>query len=310
MVFLILITSDVFLNIILHAWFNHIVLINSDILTLARALLIRVVLLYILVRFGAVVRIIALLLCSNIHVGLLTDRALMCSMTALACTMSSSNILRLLMVYLTRSMSMSCLPLPLTLMLSCGSSTTLTLSILCLLLGWRWWLLLTWVKLVTNSTVLHTRANDVRKSVVVAMNLQRICNDRLNSVVVTHHLHLLYHTKCRVSRAWRITLRENFVIVSGDEEVGNRVASPNLDLAVVASKNNAVAWLHKSHTYAVVWNINWVVNTSTYWFLLSCSCMMISSWSATIRLSKLNIAIHPWATSRLTKSISKLLMEI
>lgn len=311
MIFLIfiLVASYVFLNVILHAWFNHIVLINSDILTLARALLIGVVFLYILVRFRAVLRIIALLLCSNIYMWLLTDWALMGSLTAMGLPMSCPDILRLLMMYLTWSMSMTSLTLPLALVLSCGCSTTLTLSILC----WCWWLLLARVELIANSTVLHTRANDVRKSIVVAMNLQRIRNDRLNSVVVPHHFHLLYHAERRVSRTWRVTLRKNFVIVSGDEKVGYGVASANLDLAVVASKNNAFTWLHQGHTHAVVWNINWVINTSTTaWLLLRWSSMMIASWSTTIRLSKLNITIlHSWGTSRLlTKSISELLVEI
>jgi hypothetical protein len=50
-------------------------------------------------------------------------------------------------------------------MLSCCSSSTL--SILC-----RWCLLLARMELVTNATILHSRANNLGETIVVALNLQ------------------------------------------------------------------------------------------------------------------------------------------
>ena len=56
-------------------------------------------------------------------------------------------------------------------------------------------LLLAIVELVSNTIVLHARANYMLKPIVVPLNFKCVCNDGLYSIVVTHHLHLIDNTK-------------------------------------------------------------------------------------------------------------------
>ena len=104
-------------------------------------------------------------------------------MTTVNQAMCSSNILRLLlMLHLVLSETVATALSSLIL----GSSIS-SLSAL------AWSLLLTRVKVVAESVVIHTRADNMRKSIVVPVYFYRISDDRLNSVVVTHHIYLLYH---------------------------------------------------------------------------------------------------------------------
>ena len=176
----VLITSDVLLDILLHARLDHVVLINTNVLTLTSYIIVRVL---ILIGLRSIIWVVILFLSSNIHLGLVAYSALINSMTPVTQAMCSSNILRLL------------------LMLHLALSETVATALSSLILGssisslsaLAWSLLLTRVKVVAEPVVIHARADNMRKSIVVPVYFYRISDDRLNSVVVTHHIYLLYH---------------------------------------------------------------------------------------------------------------------
>ena len=69
----------------------------------------------------------------------------------------------------------------------------------------------------------------------MALNLERSSDDCLDSVVVTHHLHLVNDTVLAWARVRGATLRKHFVVVSRDQKMRDGVSSTNLDFAVMAS---------------------------------------------------------------------------
>ena len=74
----------------------------------------------------------------------------------------------------------------------------------------------------------------------MALNLERSSDDGFNSVIVTHHLHLVNDTVLAWARVGGAALRKHFVVVPRDQEMRDGVSSTNLDFAVMASQNNAV----------------------------------------------------------------------
>jgi hypothetical protein len=157
--------------------------------------------------------------------------------------------------------------------------------------------LLAMVELVANALVSNVDVDNVWEPVVVTINLQTVCDDVLNSVVVAHALDAVYNCML-ASRA----LAEHFVIVASDQEMRNCVSASNLDLAVVAAQNEAVSRFHQGHRYRMVWNVDWVILRRILWLTVvhSSSAMRL----LLMPLWKVHIWRHVLAES------SEILMEV
>lgn len=96
--------------------------------------------------------------------------------------------------------------------------------------------------------------------------------------------------------------------MAGDKEVGYCVPRPDLDLAVVPTEDDSLAWLHQGHANAVVRDVNRVVDATADRVCLLVASGMASSLPALVRLRELYIAVHslPW----LPEGVSELLLEI
>lgn len=116
-------------------------------------------------------------------------------MSPLPLAMGSSNVLRLLLLLVRSGGSLSVSLVPLL-----WSSTPLPASLGVSLSSWLW-LLVAGVELIANTTVLHARADDMREPIVVALDFERVGDDRLDPVVVARDLYLLDDPESRVSGA-------------------------------------------------------------------------------------------------------------
>lgn len=125
--------------------------------------------------------------------------------------MGSSNVLRLLLLLVRSGGSLSVSLIPLL-----WSSTPLPASLGVSLSSWLW-LLVAGVELIANTTVLHARADDMGEPIVVALDFERVGDDRLDPVVVARDLYLLDDPESRVSGARRSSLREDLVVVARDD---------------------------------------------------------------------------------------------
>ena len=110
-------------------------------------------------------------------------------------TVGRTNVLRLLLM-LVRATSLVALSASLVLLLLSRSSLPAPLVVS--LVGWLR-LLMARIELIADTAVLHARADYVGEPVVVALDFQRVGDDRLNPVVVSHHLYLIDYAKRRVS---------------------------------------------------------------------------------------------------------------
>lgn len=126
---------------------------------------------------------------------LLAHRALVASVSPVTKTVGRSNVLRLLLM-LVRASALVALSTSLVLLLLASSS--LPAPLVMSLVGWLR-LLMARIELIADTAVLHARADYVGEPVVVALHFQRVGDDRLNPVVVSHHLDLIDDAKCRVS---------------------------------------------------------------------------------------------------------------
>ena len=52
-------------------------------------------------------------------------------------------------------------------------------------------LLLAMMELVADAIVRHTRAHNILKAIIVALNLESICNNGFDSIVVSYHFNLV-----------------------------------------------------------------------------------------------------------------------
>ena len=101
---------------------------------------------------------------------------------------------RRLLLMLVRAAALVALSASLVLLLLASLPAPLVVS----LVGWLG-LLMARIELIADTAVLHAGADYVREPVVVALDFQRVGDDRLNPVVVSHHLDLIDYAKCRVS---------------------------------------------------------------------------------------------------------------
>jgi hypothetical protein len=119
-------------------------------------------------------------------------------------------------------------------------------------------LLLAIMELVADAEVIFSRVDHLLEPVVVAMHFHRVRNDGLNAIVVAHYLHGADDAK-----EWHVltprSLGEDLVVVACDDQGRDRVASSDLDRAVVAAEDHAVAWLHDRHGHAVVRDVDRVL---------------------------------------------------
>ena len=112
-------------------------------------------------------------------------------MSPVAKAMGRSYVLGLLLM-LVRATALVALSTSLVLLLLASSS--LPAPLVMSLVGWLR-LLMARIELIADTAVLHARADYVREPVVVALDFQRVGDDRLNPVVVSHHLYLIDYAK-------------------------------------------------------------------------------------------------------------------
>ena len=96
--------------------------------------------------------------------------------------------------------------------------------------------------------------------------------------------------------------------MAGDEEVRYRVPCPDLDFAVVPTKDYPLARLHQGHAHAVVRDVYRVIDATADWICLLVATVMAASLPALVCLRELHVAVHglPW----LPEGIPELLLEI
>ena len=190
---LVLVSPDVLLDVVLEARFYHVVLVYSDVLALSWAFVLReLIVVHVGIRLRAVVRIIILLLCRDVHVRLLAHGALVAPVSPVTEAMGRTYVLWLLLM-LVRASALVALSASLVLLLLASSSLPAPLVV-----SWLR-LLMARIELVADTAVLHAGADYVREPVVVALHFQRVGDDRLNPVVVSHYLYLINYAKGRVS---------------------------------------------------------------------------------------------------------------
>ena len=170
------------------------------------------------------------------------------------------------------------------------------------------------MELVANAEVILARVDHLLKSVVVAMHFHRVRNDRLDPIVVAHHLDGADHPEEGHVLTPRC-LGEHLVVVTSDDQGRDRVARANLNRAVVSSKDHAIAWLHDCHRHAVVRNINRVLvrgavrGGSTYALaheVLTSHELLIHA-SSTLLLLVVHVSRwHP----RLVEGLTKMLLKV
>ena len=61
-----------------------------------------------------------------------------------------------------------------------------------------WNILLALMELITDTCILHLRANKVLESIVMAINFQRISYDVLYAIIMSYNFDLVYYTKLRL----------------------------------------------------------------------------------------------------------------
>lgn len=111
--------------------------------------------------------------------------------------------------------------------------------------------------LVTDTTVLVARARNLLETIVVAVHLDGVRNDKLNSVVVPQHLQGVDHAETgSLLAVLKLDFCINFVVVPRNHHVADGVSGPNFDFTVVASNHDPIAWLQQSHAHAVIRNVN------------------------------------------------------
>lgn len=91
------------------------------------------------------------------------------------------------------------------------------------------------MKLVADTIVRHAWTHDILEAIVVALDFERSSDHGFNSIIVTHHLHLVDYSV--LARTWALgsALRENLVVVSRDQEMGDSITSTDLDFTVMTS---------------------------------------------------------------------------
>ena len=233
---------------------------------------------------------------------LLAHRALVPSVSPLAHAMRGPDVLRLL-VLLIGSCALSVPLVPLL-----WSRTPLPAS---LGVSLRCWLrlLVAGVELIANAAVLHARADDMREPVVVALNFERVGDDRLHPVVVARDLYLLDDSESRVSCRRRASFREDLVVVARDDKLRDCVPRPDFDFAVVPTKDDTLTGLHQGHAHAVVGDVYRVIDSTSGRICMLVASMLPASRPALVRLRELHAPVHclSWL---LPKCIPKLLLEI
>jgi hypothetical protein len=90
----------------------------------------------------------------------------------------------------------------------------------------------------------------------VPADLELVSNHTFNPVVVTHDLDLADNSLLVGGVA---PLGEHLVVVPGDQQVGDSVASSDFNLAIVSSQDEAVCGLHHRHAHRVIRDVDGVV---------------------------------------------------
>ena len=189
------------------------------------------------------------------------------------------------------------------------SSLLLSPQLLLLLLLEGWLLLNDVLKLITDAAVrnvVDAGACYMVESVIVASHIHIVCDYVLQSIVVPHHFNGVYYSNLgSASTRWGASawFRINFVIVPSNNQMCDCITSTDFYFAVMASNNDAVTWLHQSHAYAVIGDVDGV-------------CIGVrpnsgSSIGTHVLPTELHVAPiwHP-VHFRLTKCLSKVLREI
>ena len=138
-------------------------------------------------------------------------------------------------------------------------------SLLLVLLLWWWLSLHNMLKLIAYTAIVdivHRGAGYITQPVIMTSYVDVVCNYVLNTIVVAHNFNCVDNTNRWYTAAWAILSRFwiNFVIVSRNHHVRDRIASSDLYLTVMASDDDTVTWLHENHWNTVIGNVNWVLS--------------------------------------------------
>jgi len=218
--------------IVLNAWLNEIVLIWNILVLPASWLIIKEIINLFFVFWA--------ILANVVHITFFScDVNMVCNV--LLASHHSSNILRLLLLVLVwTTLSITGCGSPCVLLIVSVTSILATTVHHIGILSWN--ILLALVKLIADSSILHACTHKLLESVIMTINFECICNDILNSIVMTNNLNFVNHPELSLTTARYF--RKHLVVVPSDQQICDCISRSNLNLAVVASEHNSITWFH------------------------------------------------------------------
>jgi len=182
---------------------------------------------------------------------------------------------------------------------------------LSLVLRWLSHLLRAIMELIANSKIVFSNIDDLLKSIIMTMYLDRVSYNRLDTIVMTHYLHRSNNTKLRHIMTTR-RLSIHLIVVARYDQRCDGIACPDLNRTIMSSENNTITGFHDGHRYAVIRYVNrvfirWSVrgtDSLSHEVFLTHKLLLIHT---SITLLELNVgAWHTW----LIEGLTKMLLEI